>query len=214
MRLRAAILALLAAASAEAAAAKSRSFHLRVAGRTVHVAVPEVFEPLLPRSVYPNRRAPASLRPLPLVVVDRVLAKSAEPLLLERGCLVAVMRSPDREALAALLGELPRRVGREISAVRVLSSRSGDLLSDPDVRAAALFEPTDFRPADAEHCVPVELYRRTSGGDLPDPAWPARCVREKWYRTSGDFPGEAFRDAAEWLAAEPPGGTDAAASAR
>ncbi len=203
MTRRIALFALLVAASAAGSAAKPRSFHLRLAGRTVRVAVPAVFDPLLPRSVYPNRRAPAPPLPLPLVVVEDGLAKAAEPLLLERGCLVAVTRSPDRAVIAALLAELPRRAGREISAVSVLSTRSGDLLSDPNLRAAALFDPPDLRSGEGSG-VPVELYRRTPDGRLPAAAALPEGVREKWYRTAAEFPPEAFRDAVEWLSAGPP----------
>jgi len=203
---RLAILALFAAASAAASASKPRSFHLRLAGRDVRVAVPTVFEPLLPLSVYPNRRVPSPARPLPLVIVDAALAKAAEPLLLDRGCLVAVTESPDRAVVAGLLDELPRRLGRDLSGVSVLASRSLDLLSDPNLRAAAFFDPPDLAPPGGKRCVPVQLYRRTSGGDLPDAAASPACVREKWYRTAADFPPEAFRDAAEWLSAGPPPG--------
>jgi hypothetical protein len=47
------------------------------------------------------------------------------------------------------------------------------------------------------------LFRRAAAGEVPAPAPPAGggCLLEKWYRSDAGFPDEAFRDAAEWLAA-------------
>jgi hypothetical protein len=202
MRGRIAVLALLAAAAASAESGKPRSFRFAQGGRDVRVVVPTVFEPLLPGSVYPDRRRPASPREMLLVVVDRALARSAEPFLLDRGCIVAVVDSVDRELLAGLLAEIPRRAGRTIDAVGILSARASDVLSDPRIRAAALFEPPDPNAGGGGDCRPVAVFRRTPSADLPD-SRPSKCVREKWYRASGAFPPEAFRDAAEWLAAPP-----------
>ncbi|HET9793798.1 MAG TPA: hypothetical protein VFS34_04990 [Thermoanaerobaculia bacterium] len=198
-----ALVLLLAAAPAPAAPGKQRSFRLRLRDRSVRVVVPAVFEPLLPGSVYPNRRKPAPPRPLPLVVVDRTLAKAAGQDLLDRGCIVAELAPFDRAGIDGLLAELPRHVDTAIAEVTVLSARAGDVLSDPRIRAAALFDPPDFRPEAGAACVPVELFRRTVRDELPDLPATRDCVREKWYRTSAGFPPEAFRDAAEWLAAGP-----------
>ncbi len=201
-----AVLLAAGAAPASTGSGKPHSFHLRLTRGSVRIVVPAVFEPLLPGSIYPDRRRPAAPRPLPLVVLERRLAKAAEQELLDRGCIVAEVEAVDRVELDELLAELPRRVEGGIAGVGVLSETVGDVLSDPGVRAAAFFDPPDFRPDDGPGCIPVEIFRRTAGGDSPDAPAPGGCVREKWFRTSAGFPPEAFRDAAEWLAAGPSSG--------
>ena len=193
----AALLALLLAAP-PATAEKDRAFAVSAGGRRVRVVVPKVFDPLLPGSVYPNRREPRPPRLAPAVVVDRALAGRAEAPLLDRGFLVAEIDAPDRAAVGAIREVLRTRFGG--GEIAVLALRARDLLGDPEIRAAALFDPPDLRAgADSPACGRIAAFRRSTTGDVD--AGPAdRCVAERWFRTGDAFPEEAFRDAAEWLA--------------
>ncbi|HET7451424.1 MAG TPA: hypothetical protein VFL12_01665 [Thermoanaerobaculia bacterium] len=203
MRRRAAVafLLVLLAASAEEAG-KDRAFVLRAAGQRVRVVVPKRFEPLLPGSVYPNRRIPATRGGAPVVVLERTLAKRAEAPLLDRGFVVAEMERIDRAAIEALLPELARRVGASFGGAKLLARRAGDGLRAPEIDAAALFDPGEVpeeRPT-AFPCLPIAVFRRTPDGAVPAASRDGACVVERWFRTDGDFPDDAFRDAAEWLA--------------
>jgi hypothetical protein len=194
---------LLLLAASGAAAGKDRSFVLRTAGERVRVVVPKRFEALLPGSVYPNRRIPQTSGGAPVVVLERALAKGAETPLLDRGFVVAEMDRVDRAAVEALLPELTRRAGASFGQAKLLAHDCGDACLASGIAAVALFEPPAVpqeRPA-AFPCVPIAVFRRTRDGAVP-PSVPGSgaCVVERWFRTDGDFPGDAFRDAAEWLA--------------
>ena len=194
---------LLAWAASVAGAEKERDFVMRAAGQGVRIVVPKRFEPLLPGSVYPNRRVPATRGGARVVVVERSLAKRAEAPLLDRGFVVAEMDRIDRAAVEALLPELTRRVGASFGGAKLLARRAGDALGATEIDAAALFDPAEVpeeRPV-AFHCLPIAIFRRTRDGAVPDRApRDGACVAERWFRTDGDFPEDAFRDAAEWLA--------------
>ena len=203
MSRRAAAAFLLALAATAAEAAKDRAFVLRAAGQRVRVVVPERFEPLLPGSVYPNRRIPTTRGGAPVVVLERTLAKRAEAVLLDRGFVVAEMERIDRAAIEALLPELTRRVGVSFGGAKLLARRAGDGLRAPEIDAAALFDPVEVSEEGppAFPCLPIAVFRRTRDGAVPDSAsTDGACVVERWFRTDGDFPDDAFRDAAEWLA--------------
>ena len=201
-RAAAAILSALLAA-VPAAADKERAFVLRTGGERVRVVTPRRFAPLLPGSVYPNRRRPLSPRGAPVVVVERALAKRAEAPLLDRGFVVAEIDRVDRAAIEALLPELTRRLGVAFGGAKLLARDCGDGCLASGIAAAALFEPAAV-PAErppAFNCLPIAVFRRTRDGAVPaSAAADSSCVAERWFRTEGEFPAEAFRDAAEWLA--------------
>ena len=185
------------------ASGKSRTIRFTAAGKRVRAVVPEAFEPLLPGSFYPNRRKPREWIGGPVVVVERALARRAEPPLLARGLLVAEVESIDAKTVDAIAAELSRRIPGGIGAVTLLARRPSDALSSRELRSAALFDPSPHPEAPASlPCVEVAFFHRAAAGEVPTPARPADggCLREKWYRSDDGFPDEAFRDAAEWLA--------------
>jgi len=186
-----------------AAAEKERAFVLRAGAVPVRVVVPKLFASLLPGSVYPNRREPQTPRGAPVVLLERALAKRAEAPLLDRGFVVAEMDRIDRAAIEALLPEPTRRLGVAFGGAKLLAHACGDGCLAAGIEAAALFEPAE-PPAErppAFNCLPVAVFRRTRDGAVPAsaPSDPS-CVVERWFRTNGEFPAAAFRDAAEWLA--------------
>lgn len=210
MTRRAALAALLVAAAsfelfpaALEASVRARIFRFKAAGKGVRAVVPRVFEPLLPGSFYPNRRKQAAWTRGPAVIVEGALARRAEGRLLARGLAVARVESVDAATVDAIAEELSRRIDGGVGAVTLLARRPADALSSRALRAAALFDP-GARPAALPSlpCVEVAIFHRAARGDVPPAPPPAEggCVSEKWYRSDGDFPDEAFRDAAEWLA--------------
>lgn len=186
------------------ASGKSRVIRFTVASQRVRAVVPDVFEPLLPGSVYPNRRKSKPWSGATVVVVERSLAGRAEPYLLARGLLVAEIDGIDAAAVDAIADELSRRTGSGIGAVELLARKFGDALSSRRLRSAALFDPAErpeVRPS--LPCLDVALFHRAAADEVPSATAPpaGECVTEKWYRGRDGFPDEAFRDAAEWLAA-------------
>jgi len=205
---RAALLAALASFGATPpvlqASGRSRSIRFTVGSVAVRAVVPEVFEPLLPGSFYPNRRKARAWSGGPVVIVERSLVSRAERELLARGLLVAEVESIDTAVVDAVEAGLARRIEGGIGPVTLLARRPGGALSNPALRSAALFDPPEFHPASpSAACLPVTLFHRAAAGEVPAPAPLADggCVLEKWYRSDDGFPDEAFRDAAEWLAA-------------
>jgi hypothetical protein len=183
---------------------KSRTIRFTAGTVAVRAVVPEVFEPLLPGSIYPNRRKAKPWRAGPVAIVEKSLASRAEGDLLSRGFLVAEVESIDAATVDAIAAGLARKIEGGIGAVTLVARRPGSALSNPTLRSAALFDPPEWRPAPSSSgCLPVTLFHRAASGEVPAPAPLADggCVVEKWYRSDADFPDEAFRDAAEWLAA-------------
>jgi hypothetical protein len=205
--MRAALLAALTSVGASPAAVqasgKSRTIRFTAGTVAVRAVVPEAFEPLLPGSFYPNRRKARAWSGGPVVIVERSLASRAERDLLARGLLVAEVESIDAAAVDAVESGLARRIEGGIGAVSLLARRPGSALSNPTLRAAALFDPPEIQPGPpSAACLPVALFHRAAPGEVPAAATFADggCVFEKWYRSDDGFPDEAFRDAAEWLA--------------
>jgi len=185
------------------ASGRSRVIRFPAGSRRVRAVVPEVFEPLLPGSVYPNRRRSKPWSGGTVVVLERSLAARAEPFLLARGLLVAEVEEIDAPTVDAIAGELSRRIDGGIGAIALLARRSGDALSSRHLRSAALFDPARLPEARPSlPCVEAAIFRRAAANELPSPEATATggCVTERWYRGRDGFPDEAFRDAAEWLA--------------
>ena len=188
-----------------AAGAKTRKLVVDAAGARVRIVVPQAFAPLLPGSVYPNRKEPAQPRGRPIVFVERdpELLRRAEPALLARGFIVAEMAAIDAASIDATLEALGGRIEGGVGEAKLLARRPGDALGDPRVRAAALFDPPAFREPDPHrmNCLPVAIFRRTPDGNPAGEGFSRpTCVSERWFRTSESIPDDAFRDAAEWLA--------------
>ena len=183
------------------ASEKARTFHVRVGGESVRVIVPKTFEPVLPGSVYPNRRKPEPPRRLPVAILAPEAAPALE-FLLERGFLVAERRSAPIEDLLAALASRPEA---DVSRAAVFAFREAP--AEPAaIRATAIFDPDPDR-AGPEGPGPVALFLRAPGrapsSELSN-AFAARfgpSIVEKWYRSETGFPEQAYRDAAEWAAA-------------
>ena len=184
------------------ASEKARTFRVRVGGDSVRVIVPKTFEPLLPGSVYPNRRKPVEARRLPVAILSREAAPALE-FLLERRLLVVEHRD---EPLDALLEALAARPEADRERAALLVFRSAPPALPAAVKAVAVFDP-DLDAPRAAGPSPVALFFRAPGlvpseelsrasGALFGPH-----VVEKWYRGEAGFPVEAFRDAADWAAA-------------
>lgn len=198
------------------ASEKARSFSIAYAGGTARVTVPKKFAPLLPGSVYPNRKRPIPASACPVAVIQpweggaRFAALFREDLL-ERGFLLAETGRPcggDPSLLLVALALHP-----EADPGRAVLVSGGDALPPAPGRFAAtvLFDPA-LRSGDGGGSArarpeTLAVFLRTPalrpGADLSrrlqrqfGPA-----VEEKWYRTEADFPEQAFRDAAEWLCA-------------
>ena len=188
-------------AASPAAAGKARSFRIQAAGRSVRVVVPELFEPLLPGSVYPNRRKPRKPRATPVAIVEAELAGDAEPFLLDRGFVVAEVETIDAPTVDRVLDSLAASIEGGIGEATLLARRPGDALSDRRIRAAALFDPAPPADLSPRGAGGVLFFGTTAGGSLPAASAPHGSMSERWYRSDHGFPREAFRDAAEWLAA-------------
>jgi len=190
--------------AARMASGKSRVMHFTAGSRRVRAVVPVVFEALLPGSIYPNRRRSKPWSGGTVVVLERSLAGRAEPALLARGLLVAEVEAIDAATVEAIADELSRRIEGGIGAVELLARSTGDALSSRHLRSAALFDPgalPEVRPS--LPCVEAAIFHRAATNELPSKAASEMggCVTERWYRGRDGFPDEAFRDAAEWLAA-------------
>lgn len=197
-----ALLTALAFAIPADASSAARTLRLRIGDENVRVIVPRLYEPLLPGSVYPNRREERAPRAEPVVIVERELARRAEPFLLARGLAVAEIGRVDRATVDALVGALGRRLEGGVGDVKLLARRPSDALRASSLRGAALFDPPELEtPPRGSPCLPVAIFRRSRDGAVAPAAGDPDCVAERWFRTQGEFPDDAFRDAAEWLAA-------------
>jgi hypothetical protein len=161
--------------------------------------VPKVNAPLLPGSIYPNRKVPIKAAGLPAMVLvcpekgdcrmDVVLDRAAQ-----RGLVVLVGREPKIDFLRTCPEASPERIGW------LLTSPTGDFLrkwtsAGAAGAAAAVIGPPPFpsypskpllfvallsaEPLEAGDGIVLKLYSPNEKGLLPD---------------------EAYRDAVEWLA--------------
>ncbi len=140
--------------------------------------IPKVYAPLLPGSIYPDRKTPVPAKGRPAMVVvcpktgdcrtKEILEQAAQ-----RAMVVLVSRGADA-ALAAGPEVDPARTGTLIvssASLRVLSSLS---------KKSLFLSPSPEPPAIPEGAI-LKLYSVRPSGGLPD---------------------QAFRDAVEWLAGE------------
>lgn len=184
------------------ASEKARTFRVRVGGEWVRVIVPKTFEPLLPGSVYPNRRKPVEARRLPVAIVAPEVAPALE-FLLERGFLVAERRTAP---IDRLLDALATRPEADAGRAALLAFREAPA-APAAIRATAIFDPDPSGPAAAADAAPAALFLRAPA--LAPSRELSRALNarfgagavEKWYRSEAGFPEQAYRDAAEWSAA-------------
>ena len=174
---------------------------MRVGSDSVRVIVPKTFEPLLPGSVYPNRRKPIEARRLPVAILCREASPALE-FLLERRILVAERGS---EPVDALLEALAARPEADPGRAALFAYRSVPP-TRAAVKAIAVFDP-DLGVPRAVGSSPVALFFRapllvpSEELSRASVAIFGPRVVEKWYRGEAGFPVEAFRDAADWAAA-------------
>lgn len=162
----------------------------RVAGGRLYV--PKVYAPLLPGSIYPNKKipVPASGRPALVVVCPR-RGDCREKALLDqaaqRGMVVLVTK--DRGADVARRSEIDaRRVGTLIVAAASLK-----VLAPPAPTA-------DTLPSSPSKKSSVLLATLHTADPLPTDD--ATILKLYSPNEKGLLPKEAFRDAVEWLAGE------------
>lgn len=151
-----------------------------VAGGKVYV--PKLYAPLLPGSIYPDKKAPVPAKSRPAIVVvcpakggcreGEILEQAAQ-----RGLVVFVTRRADA-AIAARLEVDPARTGTLIVASASLKVEPSPSSPSKQFFLAALL---DREPPEASDTTILKLYSPNKKGLLPN---------------------EAFRDAVEWLAGE------------
>jgi hypothetical protein len=179
--------------------------------------VPKVYAPLLPGSIYPDRKVPVPARSRPVLVLvcpekgdcrkDEVLDQAAQ-----RGFVVLTGREPKvdllrtrPEAAGAPTGwllispteEFLRKdmgpAGAAPAAVAILQGRAPDATALPSLSSLSkkIFSG-----------VPRRVMRGALLGSEADA--PSAGVIEKLYASdpAGRLPREAYRDAVEWLAGE------------
>ena len=174
---RAAVLAvILAAGCASSDWAKTES----VPGGRLYV--PKLYAPLLPGSIYPDKKAPVPAKSRPAIVVvcpekdgcreGEILEQAAQ-----RGLVVLVTRRTDA-AIAARPEVDAARTGILIVAAGSLKAEPSPSSPSKKIFLAALL---DREPPEASDATALKLYSPNKKGLLPN---------------------EAFRDAVEWLAGE------------
>jgi hypothetical protein len=146
-----AVLASIPAARRASGSGKSRTIRFTAGTVAVRAVVPEVFESLLPGSIYPNRRKAKPWSAGPVAIVEKSLASRAERELLARGFLVAEVESIDAATVDAVAAGLARRIEGAASRERALEF-------DPPVRRSLRSAGIPSRPL---------VLRLPSGDALP-----------------------------------------------
>jgi hypothetical protein len=190
--------------------ALARSFRLDLPGGSARAYVPKAFEPLVPGSVYPNRRKPVEARRRAVAVVAAGVPgrRALQERLLERGFLVVEERRPSGEPVTAVADALAGHPEADPSRICLVVSGSISRPLDPRVRAVVVFDPESAPagpPEPGSPGPPVAAFLRTPRQE-PSPET-SRRIRaalgasaiERWYEGTGGFPRQALRDAAEWL---------------
>ena len=184
---------------------EARRFRLPAAGGEATVLVPEIFEPLLPGSIYPDRRRPAPALSRPAALLLDGAGEKLRRLLLDRGAVVVELRSDGGAVSAKLVDALvslpeidPRRL------VLVFSGRGGAI--DPRFAAAAILSPDPSWPGPAPFPGKIGLFVPLPEGEPPTKKWGSLISAAgdgaflRWYGASGPLPPEALRDVAELVA--------------
>ena len=194
------LFALLLAANPLFASEKARTFRIHAGVESIRVVVPKVFEPLLPGSVYPNRRKPVAPRALPVAIIDPGAAQ-AEEFLLERRFVVVERKPAPIDAILKALETHPEADTRRLVALACrsfpdsMSALKSIVIFDPDLDAP-------FPSASSETALFLLSPARSPSEELTErlrTRFGSNAI-EKWYRSENGFPDQAFRDAAEWSA--------------
>jgi hypothetical protein len=161
--------------------------------------VPKLYAPLLPGSIYPDRKVavPAKGRPAMVLVCpkkgdcrrDVILGQAAQ-----RGLVVLVGREPRIDLLRTRAEADPERIGW------LLVTPTGDFLGKWTSAgaagvAAAVIGPPPFPSYPSKH-----LLVATFLADGPGEAKDGTVLKLYSPNENGLLPNEAFRDAVEWLA--------------
>ena len=163
--------------------------------------VPKLYAPLLPGSMYPDKKVavPAKGRPAMVLVCpgkgecrkDEILARAAQ-----RGLVVLVGDDPKVDLLRSRAEADPERIGW------LLVSPNGDFLrrwtdAGAEGTATAVIGPPPFPSYPSKHLLFAALL------SAEPPEAPDGTVLKLYSPNSkGLLPSEAFRDAVEWLAGE------------
>jgi len=132
------VVAAAALAAGTAAAGTQGTFRIQLPEGRARVVVPRRFEPLLPGSVYPDKRKMVEALHLPVAALDRRLAARGRKFLLERG--FRVVETPAGgvkiAALKAGLAGYP-----EADTSRIVVWGEGSVTDTAGAAALALFSP-------------------------------------------------------------------------
>ncbi len=185
------------------------TFRVEAAGARVDVSTPQLFEPLRPGSVYPDRRRPVEPVRRPLIVIRKMaeLDDEAREAFFERGFVLAEVDRLDETVLRAIVARLAERSEVDVSRLQVVGEGNDRFAAGPPLLGFAVVRPADSFRSGGEGSVPTLLLLATPR-QLPSPelsavfrnVWGENRV-EKWYRSPGNrLPRQALRDAAEWMA--------------
>jgi hypothetical protein len=175
--------------------------------------VPRVYAPLLPGSIYPNRKVPVKASGLPAIALvcpekggcrkDAILAEAAA-----RGLVVLVGREPRIDWLRTRAEADPERIGwllvsptgeflRRWSGPGAEGAAAAVLL--PATRAAA---PSWAPPALVAYSPSKKSLSATLLSAAPPEAGDGSVLKVYSPNEQGLLPNEAIRDAVDWLAGE------------
>ena len=190
------------------ASERARSFSLAWPGGSARAHVPKIYAPVLPGSVYPDRKKPVAARACPVAVVEGSpgFARALREPLLERGFLV--VETGRVGSLAGVLESLRAHSEADPSRLVFIGRQAPEHPPGVRLAAVALFDPgPEPAGAEAPPAATVAVFL-TTPSHVPSAAVTRQLKErfgpqtvEKWYRAQEGFPGEAFRDAAEWAAA-------------
>jgi hypothetical protein len=163
--------------------------------------VPKVYDPLLPGSIYPDKKVPVPTKGRPALVVvcpekgdcrrDVILDRAAQ-----RGLVVLAGREPKADLLETRAEADPERIGW------LLVRPDQDFLREwtragAQRAATAVIGPPSFPSYPSKHLLFAALVSAE-----PLEAGDGRVLKLYSPDEKGLLPNEAFRDAVEWLAGE------------
>ena len=176
-----------------------------VAGGTIYV--PKLYAPLLPGSIYPDKRTPIPARARPAMVLvcpskgdcrDRVILDQAA----QRGMVVLRGRDPNVDLLRTRAEADPKQIGWLLVQPEEDFLRRWIGAGAPGQAAAVIGPP----PRAAKPPLPSPLSKKVLLSALlsDDPLEAEDGTDLKLYSPNKDglLPDQAFRDAVEWLAGE------------
>jgi hypothetical protein len=170
--------------------------------------IPRLYAPLLPGSIYPDKRTPVPARSRPAVIVvcpstgdcrkDEILERAAQ-----RGLVVFVGREAKADLLRTRAEADPARIGWLLVAPTEEFLRRWTSAGVAGV-AAAVVGPPLHPGAPAPLPSPPSMRILLAAFPLDEPLEAGDGVVLKLYSPNQKnlLPAEAFRDAVEWLAAE------------